>query len=226
MIAIIINGVTASLGALLGFFLKRGISEKYTKAIFGVISLCVAIMGVQSAVQSQNLLLVLASLIVGTLLGTIIGIEDRMQQFGEFLKRRMQRPGEDNTFVKGFVTLSVMQVVGALAILGPIQAALGSNDLLYFKSVLDFTSAFIFGTIYGLGVVPVGLVNLVYEAFFFLLASFFMPLMTPDVIRELNAVGGVMILGIALNMFRVTELKVADFLPALFIPILYYHLFV
>ena len=189
MFAVIVNAVTSSLGALLGFLLKRGIPERFTKAIFGVISLCVAIMGIQGAVQSQNLLLVLASMIIGTLVGTAIGIEDGMNRFGEFLKKRMGH-GDDSRFVRGFVTLSIMQVIGAMAILGPIQAALGSHDL------------------------------------FYLLATFIMPLMTPDVIRELNAVGSVMILGIALNMFQLTKLKVADFLPALFIPIIYYHLIV
>ena len=224
MFAVIVNAVTSSLGALLGFLLKRGIPERFTKAIFGVISLCVAIMGIQGAVQSQNLLLVLASMIIGTLVGTAIGIEDGMNRFGEFLKKRMGH-GDDSRFVRGFVTLSIMQVIGAMAILGPIQAALGSHDLLYFKSALDFTSSFIFGTLYGLGVVPVGIVLFIYQGFFYLLATF-IPLMTPDVIRELNAVGSVMILGIALNMFQLTKLKVADFLPALFIPIIYYHLIV
>ena len=211
-----------SLGALIGFFLKRGIPQQYTQAIFGVISLCVAVMGIQSAVATQNLILVLASMIVGTLAGTVLHIEDHMQQFGEYLKKRL-RAGNELDFVKGFVTLSSMQVIGAMAILGPVQAALGNNELLYFKSVLDFTSAFIFATIYGLGIVPVGLVVLVYQGLFYVLATLFLPLMTTDVIRELNAVGGVMILGIALNMFGTTKLKIADFLPALFIPMIYYH---
>ena len=75
MFAVIVNAVTSSLGALLGFLLKRGIPERFTKAIFGVISLCVTIMGIQGAVQSQNLLLVLASMIISTLVGTAIGIK-------------------------------------------------------------------------------------------------------------------------------------------------------
>lgn len=222
MLAVVLNGCMTSLGALIGFFLKRGIPQQYTQAIFGVISLCVAVMGIQSAVATQNLILVLASMIVGTLAGTVLHIEDHMQQFGEYLKKRL-RAGNELDFVKGFVTLSSMQVIGAMAILGPVQAALGNNELLYFKSVLDFTSAFIFATIYGLGIVPVGLVVLVYQGLFYVLATLFLPLMTTDVIRELNAVGGVMILGIALNMFGTTKLKIADFLPALFIPMIYYH---
>ena len=157
MIGIIVNAVTSSLAALLGVGLNNRISERFTTAILGVIALGLSAMGIQGAVQSQNLLLVLASMVIGTLIGTAIGIEDRMNQFGEFLKKHLSR-GDDSKFVKGFVTLSMMETIGAMAIIGPIQAALGSNDLLYFKSAIDSVSSFIFGALYGIGVVPVGIV--------------------------------------------------------------------
>ena len=157
MIGIIVNAVTSSLAALLGVGLNNRISERFTTAILGVIALGLSAMGIQGAVQSQNLLLVLASMVIGTLIGTAIGIEDRMNQFGEFLKKHLSR-GDDSKFVKGFVTLSMMETIGAMAIIGPIQAALGSDDLLYFKSAIDSVSSFIFGALYGIGVVPVGIV--------------------------------------------------------------------
>ena len=221
MIGVIVNAVTSSLAAVIGVGLKNRISERFTTPVLWVIALGLAAMGIQGAVQSQNMLLVLASMIIGTVLGTAIGIEDRMNQFGEFLKMNLSR-GDDSKFVKGFVTLSMMETIGAMAIIGPIQAALGSNDLLYFKSAIDAVSSFIFGALYGLGVVPVGIVLFVYETIFYVLATFLLPLMTPDVVRELNAVGCLMILAIALNMLQLTKFKVADFLPALFIPIIYY----
>ena len=213
MIGVIVNAVTSSLAAVIGVGLKNRISERFTTPVLWVIALGLAAMGIQGAVQSQN--------IIGTVLGTAIGIEDRMNQFGEFLKMHLSR-GDDSRFVKGFVTLSMMETIGAMAIIGPIQAALGSNDLLYFKSAIDAVSSFIFGALYGLGVVPVGIVLFVYETIFYVLATFLLPLMTPDVVRELNAVGCLMILAIALNMLQLTKFKVADFLPALFIPIIYY----
>ena len=221
MIGVIVNAVTSSLAAVIGVGLKNRISERFTTPVLWVIALGLAAMGIQGAVQSQNMLLVLASMIIGTVLGTAIRIEDRMNQFGEFLKKHLSR-GDDSKFVKGFVTLSMMETIGAMAIIGPIQAALGSNDLLYFKSAIDAVSSFIFGALYGLGVVPVGIVHFVYETIFYVLATFLLPLMTPDVVRELNAVGCLMILAIALNMLQLTKFKVADFLPALFIPIIYY----
>ena len=221
MIGVIVNAVTSSLSAVIGVGLKNRISERFTTPVLWVIALGLAAMGIQGAVQSQNMLLVLASMIIGTVLGTAIRIEDRMNQFGEFLKKHLSR-GDDSKFVKGFVTLSMMETIGAMAIIGPIQAALGSNDLLYFKSAIDAVSSFIFGALYGLGVVPVGIVLFVYETIFYVLATFLLPLMTPDVVRELNAVGCLMILAIALNMLQLTKFKVADFLPALFIPIIYY----
>lgn len=221
MIGVIVNAVSSSLAAVIGVGLKNRISERFTTPVLWVIALGLAAMGIQGAVQSQNMLLVLASMIIGTVLGTAIRIEDRMNQFGEFLKKHLSR-GDDSKFVKGFVTLSMMETIGAMAIIGPIQAALGSNDLLYFKSAIDAVSSFIFGALYGLGVVPVGIVIFVYETVFYILATFLLPLMTPDVVRELNAVGCLMILAIALNMLQLTKFKVADFLPALFIPIIYY----
>ena len=221
MIGVIVNAVSSSLAAVIGVGLKNRISERFTTPVLWVIALGLAAMGIQGAVQSQNMLLVLASMIIGTVLGTAIRIEDRMNQFGEFLKKHLSR-GADSKFVKGFVTLSMMETIGAMAIIGPIQAALGSNDLLYFKSAIDAVSSFIFGALYGLGVVPVGIVLFVYETVFYILATFLLPLMTPDVVRELNAVGCLMILAIALNMLQLTKFKVADFLPALFIPIIYY----
>ena len=221
MIGVIVNAVTSSLAAVIGVGLKNRISERFTTPVLWVIALGLAAMGIQGAVQSQNMLLVLASMIIGTVLGTAIGIEDRMNQFGEFLKMHLSR-GDDSKFVKGFVTLSMMETIGAMAIIGPIQAALGSYALLYFKSAIDAVSSFIFGALYGLGVVPVGIVLFVYETIFYVLATFLLPLMTPDVVRELNAVGCLMILAIALNMLQLTKFKVADFLPALFIPIIYY----
>ena len=221
MIGVIVNAVTSSLAAVIGVGLKNRISERFTTPVLWVIALGLAAMGIQGAVQSQNMLLVLASMIIGTVLGTAIRIEDRMNQFGEFLKTHLSR-SDDSKFVKGFVTLSMMETIGAMAIIGPSQAALGSNDLLYFKSAIDAVSSFIFGALYGLGVVPVGIVLFVYETIFYVLATFLLPLMTTDVVRELNAVGCLMILAIALNMLQLTKFKVADFLPALFIPIIYY----
>lgn len=221
MIAILINGLAASLGAALGMLFKKGIPDKVTKALFSAIALCVAIMAIQGAVKTENLLLLLSSTALGVIIGTALGIEDHMNQLGDWLRQTMK--SKDDKFIDAFVTLSIMQVIGAMAILGPIQAALlYDNSLLYFKSVLDGVSAFIFGAIYGLGTLPVGLIVFIYEMFFFLLASYVSPFMTADVIREVNAVGSVMILAIALNMLGLTKIKVADYLPGLFIPIIYY----
>lgn len=224
MIAIVINGLAASLGAALGCLLHRGIPERVTKALFSAIALCVIVMAVQGAVKTENLLLLLASIASGVLCGTLGGIEQAMERGAAWLKRHVHATGDDS-FVNALVTLSVMQLAGAMAIIGPLQSALsGNTDLLYFKSLLDGISAFIFGTIYGLGTVPIGLVVIVYEGFFFFIAAFMSPLMTADVIRELNAVGSVMVLAIGLNMLGLTKLKVGDYIPGLCVPIIYYQL--
>ncbi len=222
---VLINGIAAFIGAAAGILLKKGIPERITKALFSAIALCVCIMGVQGAVKTENLLLLLASMTIGTLLGTVLQLEERMYHSGEWLKNKLGADG-DSRFVQGFVVVTIIQVVGAMSILGPVQAALlGDYSLLYFKSVLDGVASIIFGAIYGMGTLPVCIVIVVYEMIFYVLAHLVSPLMTPDVIRELNAVGSVMIFAISLNMLGITKLKVTDYLPALFIPIIYYHLF-
>ncbi len=224
MVGVFINGIAAFIGAVLGVVLKKGIPERITTALFSAIALCVCIMGIQGAVKTENILLVLASMTIGTLIGTVLQLEERMHRGGEWLKNTLGASG-DSRFVQGFVAVTIIQVVGAMSILGPVQAALlGDYSLLYFKSVLDGVASIIFGAIYGMGTLPVCIIIMAYEGLFYVLAHLVSPLMTTDVIRELNAVGSVMILAISLNMLGITKLKVADYLPALFIPIIYYHL--
>lgn len=112
-------------------------------------------------------------MVIGTLIGTAIGIEDRMNQFGEFLKKHLSR-GDDSKFVKGFVTLSMMETIGAMAIIGPIQAALGSNDLLYFKSAIDSVSSLSSVPYTGLALSP-SASSFFYETVFYVLATFLCP---------------------------------------------------
>ena len=224
MVGVFINGIAAFIGAVLGVVLKKGIPERITTALFSAIALCVCIMGIQGAVKTENILLVLASMTIGTLIGTVLQLEERMHRGGEWLKNTLGASG-DSRFVQGFVAVTIIQVVGAMSILGPVQAALlGDYSLLYFKSVLDGVASIIFGAIYGMGTLPVCIIIMAYAGLFYVLAHLVSPLMTTDVIRELNAVGSVMILAISLNMLGITKLKVADYLPALFIPIIYYHL--
>lgn len=224
MLGVLINGIAAFIGAVLGVVLKKGIPERITTALFSAIALCGGVMGIQGAVKTENILLVLASMTIGTLIGTVLQLEECMHRSGEWLKNILGASG-DSRFVQGFVVVTIIQVVGAMSILGPVQAALlGDYSLLYFKSVLDGVASIIFGAIYGMGTLPVCIIIVVYEGLFYVLANLVSPLMTPDVIRELNAVGSVMILAIAFNMLGMTKLKVADYLPALFIPIIYYHL--
>jgi uncharacterized protein len=223
MFAIILNGLATAVGAILGLVLKKNISQKQTAALFSAIGLCVISMGIQNVLKTESLLLLLISITIGTIVGTAIKIEDTMRCFGKKVTDTVYS-GNDQSILKGFISLSIMQSIGAMAILGPIEAAFGDPSLLYFKSVLDFTVAFIFGSIYGIGTVPAGIIVIIYELFFYVLAGVVFPLMTSDVVRELNAVGGIMIFALGLNMLGITKLKVADYLPAICIPVLYYYI--
>ena len=128
MIAVIINGAATALGAVLGVILKKGVPEHVSKAVFSAIGLCLAVMAIQGAIQTENILLMVLSIAIGVAVGTVLAIEDRMQSFGLWLRNRMKAGGDSN-FVEAFVTLSVMQVVGAMAILGPIPETFSTRVL-------------------------------------------------------------------------------------------------
>lgn len=221
MFGVLVNGVTAALGAMLGSVVRKGLPKKYTDAVMAILALCTLIMGIQGAVKTENMLLMLASILIGGIVGTALGVEDGMKRLGLAMKNRFIKK-DDATSMEGLITLSILQITGAMAILGPIQAAFGSDDLLLFKSVLDTISAFIFGSIYGASVAFAGACVIIYEGFFFFLAVLIMPIMTPEVINELNAVGNLLLVALAMNMLNLTKIKVADLLPAMCIPIVYY----
>ena len=134
VLVVIINGLATSVGALLGIFLKKGVPETVSKAVFTSIGLCLAVMAIQGAIQTENILLLVLSLAVGVAAGTILSLEDKMQAVGAWVRKRLNNGG-DSSFTEAFVTLSIMQVVSTMAILGPIQAALlGDNRLMYLKT--------------------------------------------------------------------------------------------
>ena len=222
MLGVLINGLATSVCAFLGMLAGKGLKDRWLKAVYSAIGLCIICMGVQGAIKTENWILVTVSMAAGTVLGTAVGIEDTMQRLGSRFKTFFHA-GKDTDFTNTFVTLSIIQVVGAMAVLGPIQATLlGDVSLLYIKSLLDGISAFIFGAVSGAGAIPVGIVLIIYEGFFCLVASFLAPVMTDAAVRELSAVGNILIIVIGFNMLGIVKLKTADYLPAMFMPVVYY----
>lgn len=223
MLGTIVNALAIIAGALLGIAIKKGIKDDYKNTIMDGIGLTVVIIGIMGGIKSENIILVIGSIVVGSILGEIIGVEDKLDQLGDSLQKRFG--GKDSNFSKGFVTASLVYCVGAMAIVGSLESGiLGNHQTLFAKSILDGISAIIFASTLGIGVAFSAIPVFIYQGSITLLANSVKSLLTPEVINEMSAVGGILIMAIGINILGIKKIKVGNMLPAVFIPIIYYVL--
>lgn len=223
MLGTIVNSLAIIAGALLGIVLKKGIKDEYKTTIMDGIGLTVIIIGIMGGIKSENIILVIASIVIGSILGEIIGIENKLDQLGDKLQKSFG--GRDSNFSKGFVTASLVYCVGAMAIVGSLESGIqGNHQTLFAKSILDGISAIIFSSTLGIGVAFSALPVFIYQGTITLLANSVKDLLTPEVINEMSAVGGILITAIGINILEIKKIKVGNMLPGIFIPIIYYIL--
>lgn len=222
----IVNAGAILVGTIAGLLIQKGIKENYSKAVIKAIALTVIMIGISGALETNNLLLVIVSLVLGTLSGTALQIEARLDRLGEKLNQHFGRG--DSPFVEGFVTASLIFCVGAMAVVGSIESGLqGNHETLFAKSLLDGITSLILASTLGVGVLFSAVAVLLYQGGITLLASSVAPLLTDAVITEMSAVGGILILGLGLNILDVGKerIPVGNMLPAIFIPILIMQFF-
>jgi len=219
----IVNSVAVVAGALLGVFLRKGIKDQYTSTIMDGMALAVVIIGVMGALEMNNLIVVLASIVVGSIIGERLDLDKRLENLGASMEKRFGRG--DSNFSKGFIMASLVYCIGAMAILGALESGLtGNHETLYAKSVLDGVSAVIFASTFGIGVAFSAVAVFLYQGAITLLASSVKDLLTPEVINEMSSIGGILIMAIGINILGIKKVKIANMLPAIFIPIVYYSI--
>ncbi len=225
MIATFINCGLIILGSLLGILLKSRISQRFTAIVTQGLALCVLGIGFSAALGTKNTLCVIVCMVMGCLMGEALRIEDRLDSFGNFLKSRVEKEGAgESRFTEGFVTASVLFCVGAMAVMGSIEAGINHNySILISKSVIDGVTAITFAAAMGIGVAFSALPILIYQGGLTLLAGLVAAYLSPSLVTEMSAVGGMIIIGIGFNMLGLSEkkLKVGNMLPAIFLPLGY-----
>lgn len=181
------------------------------------------LIGISGALKTADTLGMIVCTVAGGLIGAAINIEKRLDDLGAFLERRVSRQdGETGSIAKGFVTASLMFCVGAMAIVGAMDSGLrGDHSTLLAKSALDGISAVFFASSLGIGVGLAAFAVLIYQGAFALLAMWLEPLLSAEMIAEMGAVGGLLIVGIGLNMIYDKHIAVGNLLPAIFMPMLY-----
>jgi uncharacterized membrane protein YqgA involved in biofilm formation len=225
MIGTLINFSTVIVGGTLGLLIGGHLPERIKVIVVSAIGLMTIVLGVSSAIQTENALIPLVALVLGAILGELLDIDKGINRLGDWLKLRFDKSGSEQNFTTAFVVASLQFCVGPLTILGAINDGLtGNYSLLAIKSVLDGFSAIIFASTFGFGVLFAGATVLIVQGGISLLAGYIKPLLVsvpnahmsaqPRVI-ELSAVGGVILIGLALNILDIKRFKVANLLPAL-----------
>ena len=219
MTGTLLNIATVLIGGLIGLLFGARIPDKLKETVIAGMGLFTAAMGLQMFLDTENALIVLGALLIGTLLGEWWRIEDGLHRLGEFLESKFSREEKDgsNKFVRGFLTASLLFCVGPMTILGSIQDGLtGDYNLLAVKSVLDGFASMAFASTLGVGVMFSTIVILIYQGGVSLLAAQLDTLVTPSMMNELTATGGVILLGLAISsLLEIKKIRVGNMLPAL-----------
>jgi len=214
----LLNAATVLVGGLLGTVLGDRLPERMREQVVRGVGLFVLVMGVKFALDTGNLLYLLGSIVFGGILGSLAAIDRRLNSFGDALQRRFATPDRTSTVSEAFVTASIVFCVGPLTFLGSIQNGLtGDAGLLVIKSVLDGFTAIALAATLGWGVLLTIVVILVYQGGLALGAAALAGLLSDAQLREMNAVGGLLILGVGLKLLKIADVKVADFLPAILV---------
>lgn len=223
MTGTLLNIATVLVGGLAGLFFGARLPERIRQTVVAGLGLFTAAIGIQMFLKTENVIIVLGSLLVGGLLGEWWRIEDGLRNLGAFLERRFAGGGEQEAqgslFIRGFLTASLVFCVGPMTILGAIQDGLnGDYSLLAIKAVLDGFAALAFASSLGVGVLFSTLVILGYQGGLSLLAAQAQAAITPPMMNEMTAVGGIMLVGIAVsNLLEIKPIRVGNFLPGLLI---------
>ncbi len=229
----LVNAAAIIVGCLIGLFFKRLVSEKMNEALMQALALCTIATGILGAAQGgmavvggelsgRHALVMILSMVIGTIIGEIANIEGKLDKLGSFLEKRFAADGGGD-FSRGFVTATLTVCVGAMAIMGALNDGLRHDPtLLYTKSVLDLTICVVYASTLGAGTMFSAAVLLAYQGGITLFARFLEPLLADSVVAQMSFIGSVLIMGIGFNFIYKPRLRLANMLPAVFIPPLWY----
>ena len=220
LLGTLVNGLLIIIGTLLGKALNR-IPEGMKVTVMYAIGMSVMVLGLQMGLKSENFLIVIISLVVGAVTGELLKLEDKLNDLGQWLESKVGSNGK-GSISEGFVTATLIFVIGAMAILGALDSGIrGDHDVLYMKSLIDGFTALILTTTLGIGVIFSAVPVMLYEGLIALFATqidrFVPQALMDQFIVEMTATGGIMIFAIGLNLTGMTKIKVANLLPGIVI---------
>jgi Uncharacterized membrane protein, possible Na+ channel or pump len=225
MLGPVVNAAAVVVFSLVGTFLVKGIPERIEEIIKKAIGLSIIFLGIKGAFDNEKILLLIMSMVFGGIIGELIDIDKWMNKLGKWAESKLVKNNNANTkhdFAKGFVSATILFCTGSMAIIGSMQSGLaGNHQILLTKSVMDGSMSLVFGAAFGIGAAFSAIPLLLYQGGIALASSFVRDFLSPEVIREMSAVGSLVITAIGFNFLSVKEIKVANLIPAMFIPWVY-----
>jgi len=232
MLGPLVNAGVIVICALVGCFVLRGIPKRFEEIIKKGLGLAIVYVGLRGAMENRHVLLLILSLVGGAAAGELIDIDTWMNRLGRWAERKLamkERPpgagasgSGGKSFSKGFVAGSILFCTGSMAIVGSLQSGLqGNHETLYAKSILDGTMSIVFGASFGIGVLFAAVPVLLYQGGIVLFSQVLRDLLNQEIITEMSAVGNLLVAAIGFNFLGVQEIKVANLIPAIFIPWVY-----
>lgn len=207
--------------SLIGLLIGQRIPEKMNRAIMQGIGLVVITIGVSGAVNGVNTLVLILSMVIGIVIGEGLDIHQCINLFIEKATKRLSGDKDQSEFTQAFMTATMLFCIGSMAIVGSLESGLtGDNATLYTKSVIDGISAVLFSSSLGIGVLFASIPLLLYQGSLIIFAQLLAPILSDAVILEMTTVGSVLLIGMGLNMLDITDFKMMNFIPAIFLPIL------
>ncbi|GHV60548.1 membrane protein [Spirochaetia bacterium] len=232
MLGPIVNALVIVVCSLVGCFVLRGIPPRFEEIIKKAIGLSIVYVGIKGSFESERVLLLIMSIVGGAVIGELINIDKLMNRLGDWAEKKLglsggaAGAGQTKGFSQGFVTASILFCTGSMAIVGSMQSGLqGNHETLFAKSILDGSISLVFSASMGIGVLFSAIPVLVYQGGIALASLAIRDYLTPDIIREMSAVGNLLVAAIGFNFLipaskaaGFSAIKVANLIPAIFIP--------
>jgi uncharacterized membrane protein YqgA involved in biofilm formation len=232
-----VNAVVIVIFSLIGVFLVKGIPDRIEDILKKAIGLSTIYLGIRGAFDNERTLLLVMSMVFGAIIGELIDIDKRMNRLGLWAEKKLGMRNDDSSgaaegtvslkkskhsFSKAFVSASILFCTGSMAIVGSMQSGLqGNHQTLFAKTVLDGSMSLVFGASLGIGAAFSAIPVLLYEGAIALASTLIRDFLSPEIIREMSAVGSLVISAIGFNFLSIKEIKVANLIPAMFIPWVY-----
>ncbi|MDF2597077.1 MAG: hypothetical protein K0R69_3418 [Clostridia bacterium] len=223
MLGTIVNTIAIAAGSLLGLLIKGGIPKRFNEIIMKALGLSVFYIGLSGSLKSTDTLLLILSLIIGALIGELADIDKWLSNLGQTIENRFKKLGKGGSIAEGFVSASLLFCIGSMAIVGSIQSGLeGNHTMLFIKSMLDGITSIIYASSMGIGVIFSAVAVFIYQGAITLASGFLGNILQEAQIANITGIGSILIMALGLNLLEITKIKVANFLPAIFIPMIYY----